>query len=150
MNISNNKTKRAVLIGIISFIIPFSIYLISRLDVDNIPREPSPLIDPMTLSGKENDVIIEQMLIKIEDIISQLNTQQQAIVQSSPHPVKIFPEVEPQVFWLDSPVMQKWQWDAKERVWTTALPYKESMRSNPSIIIGLREDGVVIWKKIEK
>lgn len=50
--------------------------------------------------------------------------------------------------WQDSPVMQTWIKDDKTKVWQTALPYKDSMRSSPTLIFGLREDGVVVWKRI--
>lgn len=59
-------------------------------------------------------------------------------------------EAELPTTWLNSPVTQAWTFDAKKQVWMTALPYKDSMRSSPSIIIGMREDGIIVWKKITK
>jgi hypothetical protein len=50
--------------------------------------------------------------------------------------------------WLESPVTRSWEFDEKRGIWTTEK-YEKSLQSAPSIIIGLREDGTVVWKKIK-
>jgi len=59
--------------------------------------------------------------------------------------------VEPQsIFWMGSPVSQKWVFNEKKQAWETLLPYKESFKSPPTYVIGLRDDGVVIWKRSDE
>lgn len=50
------------------------------------------------------------------------------------------------VRWINSPMTQDWALDKSSDTWKTVLPFKDSMRPNPSIKFGLREDGTVIWE----
>lgn len=58
-------------------------------------------------------------------------------------------EPELETTWLSSPVTRSWEYDEKRGIWKTEK-YEKSLQSTPSIIIGLREDGVVVWKKVER
>lgn len=58
-------------------------------------------------------------------------------------------EPELETTWLSSPVTRSWEYDEKRGIWKTDK-YEKSLQSTPSIIIGLREDGVVVWKKVER
>jgi hypothetical protein len=78
------------------------------------------------------------VLFEIEKIIRELESS------SSP------PNKEYNITWLDSPVTQKWEYDYRKGYWTTQKNNAESFRSPPTIQIGLREDGVVIWKTIKE
>jgi hypothetical protein len=50
--------------------------------------------------------------------------------------------------WLNSPVTQKWTYDIEKDYWTTARDFEDSFKSPPSIRLGLRADGTVVWKKV--
>jgi len=50
------------------------------------------------------------------------------------------------ILWLNSPVTQAWEFDPKKQTWQTVTSYKDSFRSPPSMVIGLRDDGVVVWR----
>lgn len=51
------------------------------------------------------------------------------------------------IVWLASPITQNWELDEKNQFWKPIPKLNENYKYSPSIILGLREDGVVIWKK---
>lgn len=78
---------------------------------------------------------------------------------SSPSPPPPPPIVEPikqeipppeelTILWLDSPVTQEWEYDYQKDAWLTKRDTKDSYRSPPSMRLGMRSDGVVVWKRV--
>ena len=132
MNESGRRSmslRDAVYVGIISFLTPMAaqhngISIDFNKD-DNVPAQVVIEENPIT-----------NVLVEIEKLFEQ--------IQSAP----ITNEVDLGITWLDSPVTQEWEYDYQKEFWTTKRDQRESLRSPPSIRIGLREDGVVIWKKI--
>jgi len=59
------------------------------------------------------------------------------------------PEPSPVELWLDSPVTKKWVYDYQNEYWTTPDKSSDSYRSPPSVRIGLRKDGAVVWQKVK-
>ena len=54
------------------------------------------------------------------------------------------------VQWLNSPVTQSWVWEADRFAWRRVPNEKDSLRFHPAFLIGLRDDGTVVWKVVEK
>ena len=132
MNESGRRSmslRDAVYVGIISFLTPMAaqhngISIDFNKD-DNVPAQVVIEENPIT-----------NVLVEIEKLFEQIQS------------VPITNDVEMSITWLDSPVTQEWEYDYQKEFWTTKRDQRESLRSPPSIRIGLREDGVVIWKKI--
>lgn len=57
-------------------------------------------------------------------------------------------ESKDETVWIGSPVVQNWEWDPSINAWKTLVPYDKSMNSRPSIQIGLKEDGTIVWKRV--
>lgn len=51
------------------------------------------------------------------------------------------------VFWLNSPMTQKWQFNSNNQTWS--MVEDNGLKSLPTIVLGLRSDGFVVWQKIE-
>ena len=49
------------------------------------------------------------------------------------------------VIWLESPVTERWRCIGSNH-WETLQPAIYGQRSRARVIIGLREDGIVVWK----
>jgi len=49
--------------------------------------------------------------------------------------------------WLDSQVTERWE-RIDERSWQTVRPSLYGQVSDPNVRIGLRADGVVVWKEV--
>lgn len=132
MNESGRRSmslRDAVYVGIISFLTPMAaqhngISIDFNKD-DNVPAQVVIEENPIT-----------NVLVEIEKLFEQMQS------------VPITNDVEMSIMWLDSPVTQEWEYDYQKEFWITKRDKRESLRSPPSIRIGLREDGVVIWKKI--
>lgn len=125
----------------ISICIPLGLYSFLK------PKQsPEPMISNSYDPGYGQDILILEVLQNMpENIIKQLqSTSLSYNIQSNIETNELT------VQWLDSPVMQNWLLNEKTRIWETALPYKDSFRSTPTLIFGLREDGVVVWKRKNK
>lgn len=132
MNMSDSgrrpvSLRDAVYVGIISFLTP----IVAQHNglIPEKEKAPAP---------------IEQAIDPVAQIESMIQSYFQQI-ESNPH---LEESQEMSITWLDSPVTQEWEYDYQKEYWTTKQKHSESFRSPPSIRIGLREDGVVIWKKI--
>lgn len=145
-----NKIVEVLIIGSISLIITLSIQFLINRPKDSYLHRDERLYSVGSTAKENYDVGYGQDVI-IFDILKEISSELKNIKS-------IFPEINytsfsetnhysPEVIWTDSPVMQTWSYDERARVWETALPYKDSFRSNPTLIFGLREDGVVVWKK---
>lgn len=84
--------------------------------------------------SKKIDSIIQQPQIKNDHVVTQINSETPPM----------------NITWMNSPVMQHWKYNESKALWEAIPSYKDSFRSSPTIIIGLREDGVVVWKKVTK
>lgn len=141
---NKNNILPLIITAVISICIPFGLYSVLK---------PTTVIEPVTTNsydpGYGRDIMIIQAIQTMsDDIISSLN--QLAIPVPEPAAMIQANVVSNNVTWLDSPVMQAWIYNEKARVWETAVPYKDSFRSSPTLIFGLRDDGVVIWNKVSK
>lgn len=142
--------KSIIVVAIISFCIPIGLHFILKNNYTIKQEKP---IEQLNQTN-QTEVLLEKLLTAID------NMQRQNITNNSPiesnavvsyvSSIKTNNNIPPSVEWLASPVTQTWKWDGMRRVWTTTEKYEDSMRANPSIEIGLREDGIVVWRKINK
>jgi hypothetical protein len=165
---SKFSVKAVIIIGFISFCVPILLSVIIKpkpttpLDVTPPMSQTNIIVHTNNIINSELDPILDTILqLKKEieaqrDIIHRLSKplpipepQPLTTPMTLTAPIKLeLPILDPEVLWLDSPVTQKWNWDSKNKNWLPVPSYKDSMRSTPSIIIGLRDDGVLIWKKV--
>lgn len=127
----------------ISFAIPFGLYYLTS-QKSSIPKQSHQEYDP----GYGRDAMILQALNEInERLHANLN-----LTLPAPEPAIMIQSTSNnlEIKWVDSPVMQTWVYNEKARVWETAVPYKDSFRSSPTLIFGLRNDGVVVWDKVKR
>lgn len=146
------KVPSYIIIGIISFGLIFGLHLI--LKSNQIKTIPDHRFDV----GYGYEINIIQSLNEISKSLNDLKkannsseyeeTKISTLTTTQTNHVNMYINYDT-IVWLDSPVMQTWTYNEKAKVWETALPYKESFRSSPTLIFGLREDGVVVWKKIK-
>lgn len=139
---NNKKTNYTPLIIIlcISLLIPTSLHIVLK----NNKSKDKTTFEHSYDVGYGQDVMIIELL---KDISSQLNNLKTEDI--SLNNIEVKPTNHNEIIWLDSPVMQTWEYNEKGKIWETALPYRESFRSSPTLILGLRDDGVVVWKKIK-
>lgn len=139
-----NKTVEVLIIGLISLTLTLS----AQFFIKKIPEKNTSLNEKANYDvGYGQDVIIFDILKEISYELKNIKSILPEISYSS------FSETNhysPEIIWLDSPVMQTWVYNEKSKIWETALPYKDSFRSNPTLIFGLRDDGLVIWRKIKQ
>lgn len=147
--------KSVITIALISFAIPFGLHLLLKQRSEQTKQDQQ-------ISEYNKEVGTEQMLARILEAVQamQVNTLTN-IVEINPPVFTPFTNyvtlavetnttTPPKVEWLASPVTQAWKWDSLRRVWITTEKYQDSMQANPSIEIGLREDGLVVWRKVNK
>lgn len=141
-----------VIIALISFSLPFLISTLIKKDskTSELPTQFTQLQHQQNDANEQLFIKMMGMIKEIKEIKNEINKPQPSIPlpEPEPAPMMTLDDRELEVVWLDSPVLQKWQLDPKTGLWHTALPYKDSFRSNPTIVIGLREDGVLTWKRV--
>jgi hypothetical protein len=87
-------------------------------------------------------------------IESKIASVWKAVTSPEPLPnVATLPALEPTplpptnvVKWLESPLTRRWTFNSSRSVWESEK-LDQAVTSQPSIIIGLRADGTVIWKE---
>jgi hypothetical protein len=151
----DNNLFSLLKLAIISVMVPICIHLVFKNRVDiNEPSEPKPFI--------KTDV--DDSVVKLKDIVDDLIAFNNELIQTfntntlGTTQVKVLKKEEKteqnnnekETFWINSPVTQAWTFDEKKQTWVTVLPFKESMRSTPLIHLGLRSDGMVVWKKVNE
>jgi hypothetical protein len=151
------STKAVIVIALVSFSIPFTLHLaLKTYNKKETAPAPVAVVQQPVIEEKENKEILMVLEVLKElnnNIVSNIPTQSLPIVstETTQNLYTITSNLKQneikKVQWLDSPVMQTWIQDERTKIWSTALPYKESMKSSPSLRIGLREDGVVVWMK---
>lgn len=118
------KYQPLLIIAIISAVIPLGVHKVLNSGTSNKANIQTEL--------SQNDIALQQTLHQILLKLDHVNTSQADIE------------------WINSPVMQSWIFNEKSGVWETVLNYKDSFRSSPTLILGLRQDGTVVWKRITK
>jgi hypothetical protein len=171
---NKNNFSSLIKVALISFSIPVVIHLFLKNENYTEKENLNETNIVTTVAHDQNNLMLEQIIIKINSLSKNIESQSKQIESqnekiqniSSKHSISIpeplpltapmsiskiqLPILEPEVLWLDSPVTQKWQWDSKHQAWMPVQSYKDSMRSTPSVIIGLQDDGTVVWKKLNK
>jgi hypothetical protein len=140
-NKPSSNIKTILLVAGISISIPFGMHLLLK------PKQSTPVIHYSPDPGYGQDVVLLQSLNDILNQLKDLKTEKQAVNLSLNYDIETNKTQD--IVWLDSPVMQTWNYNEKSKVWETALPYKDSFRSSPTLIFGLREDGIVVWRKLK-
>ena len=112
------------------------------------PKEVSPQPVVLQQIATSPQVVTQQVFQPIVQSVTQQVIQ--VVTQYMPHveiqQFRIAEEVKP--IWLGSPVTRAWQ-KTGDNSWETIGNQFTSLHSPPTFKIGLRSDGVVIWKKVE-
>ena len=131
------KAKAFLIILAVSVAFPLAIHYILKepnpIRVDEIP----PAAGPNTIEHVYLDTL-NTLIGKIDYLVTQQENYLGAhtLVES---------EEELDVLWLASPVTQAWKYDESDMIYRPAS--KDNYRSPPTIQIGLRSDGTVVWRK---
>ena len=119
---------------------------------------PQPVAVQQVQDHAQIPLVVTQQVFSGIQVVPQIITQQilQVITQEVDRPVIIqqMPVAKPvetklETQWLGSPVTQVWIWDRRKQIWENDTTYENSFRSSPTIILGLRSDGTVVWRKSE-
>lgn len=99
-----------------------------------------PSVDTNTVSLAIDQT--EQHILKVlnsyfEDTVEQEDETEPPSVTAPSNTVK----------WLASPVMQTWRYDEENLVYQAVPNHKDSYRSLPSVQMGLRSDGTIVWRE---
>lgn len=159
---NNNNGKKPltlrdiVYVALISFLTPFAAKYGLNVGDDFSLGSDKPLSE---ISVKANDNYLLPQPFGASPSIQQSTEDQVSMIfdlatkladLSNPAVESVSPQSIPKVeMWLDSPVTQEWIYDYEKDYWSTAKDWKDSFKSPPSIKLGLRDDGTVVWKKIE-
>lgn len=144
-----------LIIALISFTIPIVAHLLMK-NGDSETEPENNIVAMVDTSNSEQEPVqiieVDQVLAAIgmltQIITKDINIREAEIEQSKTLSISDEPHL--QIQWLESPVMQAWEYNDRRRAWETVLPFRDSMRSQPTLVIGLREDGVVVWKRLER
>lgn len=142
----NSKIRGILVISLISISIPLSFFIYGNFF--NKKNDVK--------SEIKNDRIydqIEMVNLKIAELINSINNIQRSNAIEVIEPkieIKSEEITELNIRWLNSPVTQVWNFDNENKMWFLNDKYGNNLRSVPTVIIGLREDGVVVWKNVVK
>lgn len=167
----DQPTKTPLNIKAIAIILAISIgspvilhFLMKPKDVVAVQTVSAPIVQ-QTPQVVPIQIITQQVIQVVTQQIIQVVTQQitntpvvnttqdrfitelQNIVQSLTNKP---PDPKAGVYWLASPVTQSWYWDTRKQTWKNESSYMESFKSPPNILLGLKADGTVVWRKIEQ
>jgi len=150
-NRNNNSVNysKVLLIALISISIPFTVHLLLK----NKDKKEEPIVRTESIIEPAivYTVVTETNVMNVvQTFTNYVTITNYALATITNHLVIATTNQNMYTQWLDSPVMQAWIQDDKTKMWQTALPYKDSMRSSPTLLLGLRDDGVVVWKRILK
>jgi len=122
--------KTILILGAVSIGSPMLLYMMLR-------PPSAPLVqmaDPITVYTTVTNYVTRTNII-IETIIKE--QEPEVPLEEAPMAIQ----------WLSSPVTQSWRWDDSKQVWFPSPNLKDSYRPQPAVLMGLREDGVVVWRR---
>jgi hypothetical protein len=124
-----------VYVALISFLTPFAAkYGLTVGDSFDNNNDPLPIVEQQTPKDQVS-------------MIFDLATKLTELSQPQPTPIDAKENAEVEM-WLDSPVTQRYTYNYDKEYWSTSKEFKDSFKSPPSIRLGLRSDGTVVWKKV--
>lgn len=130
---NQNNLKTIIIIAMISLAIPFTVHLYYKNE--NNSKITYKYEDPGYGFELQLRQQLDQILLRLQDQ-QNVNVSSQAQINTN------------NVKWMNSPVTQEWVYDSNDDLWKTEKSYDRSLRSLPTIRLGLRDDGVVIWEKV--
>jgi hypothetical protein len=146
----SGKIKALLIILAVSVASPLALHYALKEKAPDPPPPPPPLTEVELPPAKEDtlsDVYFEKLDLLVDKVTElSIKYDDQILLREFESTTQTVPEEENlTINWLNSPVTQAWKYDEDDMAYKTAS--KDSYRSPPSIIIGLRSDGVVVWRK---
>lgn len=150
-----NTIKQIAVVGVISI---FSVLMLSFiLKQYNQPQQhiqqslPQPQIIKVESPSNSNEEIMKILIQLLTNKTHEIVKDSNPVIKTTliPEPVLTPTSELYETQWLSSPITQVWEWDDRKQLWVMPMKYPDCLRSPPSIIIGLRSDGTVIWKKVK-